>query len=355
MFTLDGGTRLKALEASGIAFDSGPEGSMQARVDRLSIRHVRLQTALAAVAVSKLTLTGAVIRVAASASRPSVDVLGLSAEEIHLEGVDVTMGQPPHPRVAPTVEWRLDPLTGLEGLLQVFIRDAKWIVDAHISVPVVNGCIDFDRVVVEHFGPNSAMGIGRNSIYVDAPNLVRTDLFVFTAPVIPGANYEARGGLGARVTDRGSLDIAKFVEALLAGGGEQPIGRVAGRDVEVMLDRTKLSGELRLQDGAIGTQRHHLTLAGGAQGKNRISLSAAVLGHRLVARMPALSASGAVFELFGRAGTAGMVTATLEGHATGLSATTDAPAGGRGVTVSVHSMTVRQVRLGNVDDTSTPA
>ncbi|HUG26017.1 hypothetical protein [Piscinibacter sp.] len=125
MFTLDGGTQLKALQASDIAFEPGPDGSMLARVDQLSIRHVRLQTALAAVSVSKLALTRAVIRVAASASRPSVEVLGLSADEIRLEGVDVTMGHPPHAHVATRVEWRLEPLTGLEGQLQVFIRDCQ--------------------------------------------------------------------------------------------------------------------------------------------------------------------------------------------------------------------------------------
>jgi hypothetical protein len=349
MFTLDGGTQLKTLEASGLALQRGPDGSLLARVEGLVIRHARVHTAVGVASVSKITLAGAVVRIAAASSQPSFEVLGLSADEVHLEGVELAPARERSSRLPAAGGWRLEPIAGLQGSLQVSIRDALWVVDAEITLPIADGRLDFDRVVVEHFGPNSAMGIGRNSLYVDAPTRVRTDLFVFTAPAIPGVDYEQRGGFGSRVTDRGSLNLAVFVEALLGAAEDAPVGKPAGRDVQVMLDRTKLSGELRLHDGAMGTDRQHLVLAGQSLGKNRISLSAAVLGHRLVARMPALAASRAVFELFGQTGTTGPVAATIEVHATGLSGTSAAKAAAPGVAVSVHSMTVHDVRLGRTD------
>lgn len=217
-------------------------------------------------------------------------------------------------------------------------------------MPIADGAIDFDRVVVEHFGPNSAMGVGRDGVYVDAPNGARTPLFRFSAPEFAGVEHETRSGFGARVSDRGRLDLRAFAEAWLAAGTDQPLGQPASREVERMLDRTKLSGELRLGDGVLGSQRQHLLLSGHAEGKNRLSVSAAVLGHRLVLRLPALCASGAVFELLGQRGSAGPVSATLEAHATGLSGPAGQPAArtDAGVSVSVHHLTLRQVVLGEV-------
>jgi len=211
-------------------------------------------------------------------------------------------------------------------------------------VPIAGGRLDFNRVVVEHVGPNSSLGIAPSGLYADAPNMGRIELFRFTAPPVPGVRYEQRRrGLGARVSDRGSLELQPFVQALLGAAGT--LGHAVATDVPAMLDRTKVSGELRLGDGALGMGRHQLVLAGQAEGCNRISMSAAVLGQRLVARMPGLSASRSTFELLGLAGTTGRVSATLELHITGL----DRQPVRAGIAATVHSMTVRDVRLGSPD------
>jgi hypothetical protein len=245
-------------------------------------------------------------------------------------------------------DWRFDALDRMEGALRVFIRDAAWVVDADISIPVTAGRLDFDHVVVEHLGPNSSMGISRNSIYIDAPNQVRTDLFRFGTPTVPGAVFETRGAgfPGTRVTDRGSIELKAFIEAMLEAPADQQVGGIASREVQVMLDRTKLDGELRLGDGPIGTAQHHAVLAGQAQGRNRISLTAAVLGQRLVVRIPELAADTVRFELFGRPGRAGALSAHVELQLTGLSGTAAQREGDGGIAATVSRLSLRDVELG---------
>src|SRR5258706_6964603 len=250
------GTQLKDLQASGLMLRAAGGSQWCASADQLLIRSVRMQGDAAVVNVAKLTLTGAQMTLAPAPADASFDLHGLTAKEVHLEGVEVALNAAAPPRGATADGWVLDAVGGLQGMVQVFVRDAAWVVDAEVTLPIANGRLDFDRVVVEHVGPNSSMGVARNGVYVDAPNMGRIDLFRFTAPQVPGANYEERSGTGARVSDRGSLDLQPFVQAML--GAAEPLGRMVARDFASMLDRTKMSGELRLGDGALGRGRLRL-------------------------------------------------------------------------------------------------
>jgi hypothetical protein len=327
------GTLLKALQASGLALRAGADGSLQASAERLELRNLALQTAVGAVNVTSVTLSNAVLELAGGSSGAAFELRRLTAEQVQIDDAELVpaAGAPALPGA------RLEPLGTVQGRLQVCIRDATWVIDAEITIPVVAGRIDFDRVVVEHVGPNSSMGIATQGIYVDAPNRDRTELMRFAAPSIPGVRYEQRGGFaGMRIVDRGSIDLRAFAEAMLG----TPLWRLPERDVQAMLDRTKLMGDLQLADGALGTVRDHIVLAGRAQGTNGIALTAAVLGQRLVMRWPQLSASGAVFEFLGRRGTTGEIAGAVDAHVTGLSG--DAPQ----VTVKVNRMTIRGVNVG---------
>lgn len=336
-----GGISSKDLVAAGIVLEPGADGSLRARADTLTLHKLRLRLDFATVVIPQLVITRAALRFGAGAAQPSFELLGLRADEIHLEGAEILLDHRPG-GMAPG-DWRFDALDRMDGKLRVFIRDAAWVVDADISIPVTAGRLDFDHVVVEHLGPNSSMGIGRNSIYIDAPNQVRTDLFRFRTPTVPGAVFETRGAgfPGTRVTDRGSIDLKAFVEAILESPADQPVGGIAGRDVQVMLDRTKLDGELHLGDGPIGTAQHHAVLAGQAQGRNRIALTAAVLGQRLVVRIPELAAQAVRFALFGQPGRAGAMAAHVELQLTGLSGT--APPG---IAATVSRLSLRDVEFG---------
>jgi len=347
---LENGTQLEGVEASGLVLRPQSDGTLRACMDQIVMRGVRLRSPAGEASVAKITLTDAELSLAGAVSSSSFDLRGLGARQVDLEGVELVPA--PAAATASPGHLRLDPIGAMQGMLQVCIRDALWVVDAEITLPITGGRLDFNRVTVEHIGPDSSMGIGPNSIYVDAPNFGRTDLYRFRVAQVPGARHERRGGFNERVTDRGSLDLQAFAEAMLAAGPSGAPGGIAGPDVEAMLDRTKMSGELRLGDGVVGSERGQLVLAGQAEGKNRISLSAAVLGQRLVLRMPAASASRAAFELFGMVGSTGPVSATLEAHVTGLGArTTDTEP----VSITVLHLCARQLVLGTLAEPVSPA
>jgi hypothetical protein len=323
------GALLKALHGSGMQLQPGADGTLQARVERLELRNVALQGAAGLVDVRKLTLVHAALDL-----DTTFHPLALAAEEVHVEHAEVTLAR----QLPSSGAVRLEPLGTIQGRMRVAIRNAAWVLDVDITMPVVAGRIDFDRVVVEHVGPNSTMGVARDGIYMEAPHRDRTEIIGFASRDIAGVNYEQRGGfIGLRVTDRGSIDLRPFVEALL--GATVPLWRPPERDVRTMLDRTRLEGELQLADGVLGTGQGHLVLADRAQGKNGIALTAAVLGNRLVVHWPHLSASSAAFDAGGRSGRTGPIAAALDAHLTGLSGVAAE------ATVKIHHLAARNVSI----------
>lgn len=343
------------VETSGLAVGALPDGRLRATLERLVLRNLRLQAGAGAVDIAQLTLGDAVATLAPSDA--GFELRGLAAETLELQGVQVTLDGTAACALPPSSDpWRLDALGGLEGTLHAFVTDAAWILDAGVSLPVTQGRLDFNRVVVEHVGPNSSMGISPAGVYVDARRVGRTYLYLFTDGRVPGASFEQRGtGFGARVTDRGRLDLQNFVQGLLDAGSPEAFGRTADRHVEATLDRTRLNGELRLGDGALGTARHHLLLDGQARGRNRLQISAAVLGHKLLLRLPELSASAASFELLGLPGSTGALSACVEVQASELRGTGDDEACGPALHIEIDRMTVDRLRLGEEAGDPLPA
>jgi len=326
---------LQALQGAGLSLRAQPDGTLQALADTLELRQVALQTPLGSIDATAMTLIDAVVRLAGGADGTPFALRGLTAAELRIEHAELLPAPP-----AGAAALRLEPVGTVQGRLQVAIRDAAWVIDAEVTVPVVAGRIDFDRVVVEHVGPNSSMGVSREGVYVEAPNRDRIELLRFTSPAIPGVRYEQRGGFaGLRVTDRGSIDLRVFVEALLGASRDGPSWRLPDREVQAMLDRTKLTGELQLADGALGSGNDRLVLAGRADGKNGIALDAAVLGQRLVMHWPQLAASGAAFRWLGLSGTTGEISASVDVHVTGSSGAQPQ------LTVKLLRLSMREVTL----------
>jgi hypothetical protein len=335
------GTLANGVEVSGLALGAaGPDGALRLDAQRAAVRNLRMQAGSVAADVDEAVLSGLALWVKPPASAQSFEVLGLSVEQVQLRGVTVSSaGQVAVARTAST--WRLDAIDELEGTLNAQITDAAWVFDAEVTVPIKQGCIDFNAVTVEHVGPDSSMGISHMGIYVDAPN-GRTYLFLFSATHIPGATFERRGRLfQARVADRGNLQLQPFAECLAQGAA--PLGQ-APHQVEATLDRTQLAGKLRLGDGVVGTARDHLTLSGQAVGKNWVELSAAVFSHEVALTIAELSASEAGFELFGKSGRTGAISANVTLRATGLGRRGNGKPPALGL--AIGEMTVRGVRLG---------
>src|SRR5262249_3021293 len=147
----------------------------------------------------------------------------------------------------------LEALAGLEGIVRAYVTDALWIIDAEIVVPIAAGTIDFNRVVVEHVGPNSTLNVGPASIFLSATVRRRIDLFSFGAGGVPGASFDSATRSRLRRGDHGQLALAPFLQALLGAPRDAPLARLADPDLERALRETRVTGEVKLGDGALGT------------------------------------------------------------------------------------------------------
>jgi hypothetical protein len=346
-FTLPGFGPVEALQAevvevSGLALREGAW-----RVGRLLLRGIELRTPTLALRADQVLLRGLSLRLGGTGSRDGTTPSGalalqaLSLDALEVQDAQVELARAPSPAAAGELaHWQLDALAGLDGTLQMHIDDAAWIVDAEVSITVRDGRIDFNQLSVEHIGPDSPMGVSHMGIYADSPT-GRDYLYQFTLPQVPGVHFEQRGSLfGARVSDRGSLELKPFVESLLHNAGcGTPQGR-PGRHAAPALQRTRLSGELSLGDGVMGTRDQHVELSGQAQGRNRVGVSAASMGRQIVLRLPALQAARALFTLAGLPGGSGPITGTV-------SLTVSAPGNGPALRLAAERLQVQGLRLGD--------
>src|SRR5690606_32942721 len=138
-------------------------------------------------------------------------------------------------------------LAGADGTLRAEIVDAHLLFDAEVTVPIRHGRIDFQDAAVEHVGPDSRMGVGREGLYVDTPN-GRSYLYRFPSGPVAGVEYEQRGALlGPFVTDRGVLRLQEFLEWLLRHPEGQPLSFT--EQARLLFARTALAGDVQLGDG----------------------------------------------------------------------------------------------------------
>ncbi|MEJ5989441.1 hypothetical protein WG902_05545 [Ramlibacter sp. PS3R-8] len=192
----------------------------------------------------------------------------------------------------PAASWSLGPLATAEGAIRAEIVDAHLVFDADVTVPIRQGRIHFNDATVEHVGPDSRMGVSRMGIYVDAPN-GRSYLYQFPATPVSGVQYEQRGALlGARVSDRGSLELQPFAEALLGqlGGGH---GLGVTEQARLLFDRTAVKGEVRLADGQLALPGVQADMVGRAKGHNTVRVHSESVGRGLTVEVDSLSARNA--------------------------------------------------------------
>ncbi|HET8746419.1 MAG TPA: hypothetical protein VFM98_12495 [Ramlibacter sp.] len=191
--------------------------------------------------------------------------------------------------------WSLGPLAAADGTIRAEIVDAHLLFDADVTVPIRRGRVDFNEATVEHVGPDSRMGVSRLGVYVDAPN-GRSYLYQFTCMPVVGAEFERRGAfLGARVTDRGHLQLQPFAEALL----RQPakgLGMGITDQARQLFDRTALSGDLQLGDGRFGAPGVQAELTGRAERRNAIRVHSEAVGRGISAEMASVSVQNALLD-----------------------------------------------------------
>src|SRR6185312_15949041 len=286
------------------------------------------------------------------------EILGATLKEIELEGVKVTYEidrNAPSTGGKPTDPWSLDVLSTMAGDLRLYFTDAKFYADADVKVPISGGEIDFNKVNLEHIGPNSAMGVDRQGIYVDGVSTVLFRKHLYERNNIKDARMEVweytppmgHDDMGSwDVTDRGALNLKGFVEQMLndpkAASGEPP------KQLEE-LNRMRLTGKASLGDDSLGTSKNRVTLSGKGVNKNQIVIRANNLGSNLTIELPDFQASKAIFEAGGKAGETGEITAKIKLDVTGLGD----PANAAGhfvftLTLTLDKGTVTGVKWGNV-------
>jgi hypothetical protein len=179
-------------------------------------------------------------------------------------------------------------LAAADGTMRAQIKDATLVFDAEVTVPIRHGQVDFDDATVEHVGPDSRMGVSKLGIYVDAPN-GRSYLYQFSPAPVAGVAYERRGAfLGQRVSDRGSLQLQAFAEALLMQAGSGP-GTGITDQARVLLERTGLTGFLQLGDGRFAAPGVQAELSGRADGRNVVRVHSPAVGRELALDLASLA------------------------------------------------------------------
>ena len=290
---LAGGNRI-ALE--GLAAAPQGDGSLELGIRKLEAASLRLAWGPLVLEMAQLVLHDLVALVRAEAGK--LHVVRLQAAGAELSGVrwQGPLSLPPaggashRPQAAD--RWRLDPLATAEGTLRAEIVDAHLLFDADVTVPIRQGGVDFNKATVEHVGPDSRMGASRLGLYVDAPN-GRSYLYQFPATPFAGVAYERRDALlGPWVSDRGSLQLQPFVEALLQ---QHPAGSALGltEQARALFDRTAASGDVQLGDGTVAAAGVQADLVGRAEGRNVVRVHSEAVGRGITIDMAALSARNA--------------------------------------------------------------
>jgi hypothetical protein len=276
----------------GLSCKPGDAGALTIAVEKLSLASLRIAAGPLTLELGQLSLQKLVAVLRIEDGKPRVSSLEAASGE--LSGVKaqgpLDLGQMPT-----STAWSLAPLAAANGTIRAQIVDAALLFDADVTVPIVQGRIDFSDATVEHVGPDSRMGASRLGLYVDAPN-GRSYLYQFSTNPVAGVEYEKRGVLpGPWGRDRGSLQLQPFTEWLLR---QPPAAQALAftEQARTLLDRTAISGEVRLSDGSFSAPGVHAELLGRAEGRNVVSLHSEAVGRGVTIAMPSLSVRNAVLD-----------------------------------------------------------
>lgn len=315
-----GGEGGNALEARNLTLGTQADGALLLRADALAARGLALRSPEAELSLGELRLERVQATFGAAGASPAVS---LQAGRVVLQGLALQAAWPAaRPQglaLPPCGAPRLQALGGLDGVVNAHIADAAWIIDADVRLPVARGRIDMAAVEVAHVGPNSVMGLDEHGLYVESLGIGRRPLLLLQ-PGLAGVTPGSRAWLpfigNPLGHDRGTLDLALLLPALLAAAGLP--ARPADAQSARSLARMSLGTELLLGDGALGCEALQLRLDGRLQGSNRLLLQAQHLGERLQWQWPRLSAAEATLSLPGLGAASGAIEGELGGELQGL-------------------------------------
>lgn len=291
--TGDGRDNRLALE--GVSLQPAEAGTLRVGVRKLEASSLEVTSGPLRLEVGQLLLHDVVADVAVGDGRSplqSLEASGAGLSGIALRGPWPLPRRPGQAargarRPAHAAAPELAPLAEAEGALHAEIVDAFLAFDVTMFVPLRRGHVDFNQATVEHVGPDSRLGASPQGLYVDAPN-GRSYLYQFAAAGAAGVTFEHRGALfGPLITDRGGLHLQPFAEGLLRQ--ERRAAARLGQQARLLLDRTAVSGDLRLGDGRLAVPGLRAQLTGRDQGHNQVHLRSGAVGRGLAVEIGSLA------------------------------------------------------------------
>jgi len=315
-----------------------PDGRATLAAAAIVMQAVRVTTAGARIDIERVALEDVRAEVAPIAGAPAIT--SFVAQRVVVEHLRaalargaVAAGDAPQPL-------QLDALRTLDGLVHAFVEDALWFADADVAVPIRQGAVDFNAIVIENVGPNSLMGVSPAGIHVTGPaGQVRVPLIAFPSPP-PGVSFGTDGGFPFARGDRGRIDLLPFLHALLESPPGQPFAR-PDPNLSDALGRTRVNGEVQLGDGMLARGGQRIELAGRAAGKNLCTLDSPSIAQRLVIGVPQFAATAASLALPGRELRAAALDAIVEAHVLGR----DSPPGSPGIVLAIELATLQDVAM----------
>ena len=343
----------------GLKVHFAPNGTLFVAFDELAAKNLHLEAGGAKVDINLAAVKKAAVGMEGQAPGQALDVLGATFDELRVDGIKATYVvdrsglTSSAPSGARTDPWKLDALRSLDGSLSLHASNVDYVGDVDAPVPIRGGVIDFKDVNGDDgYWPPGDIWFLINENMIFARHLKFT-VPLYESPHIPGVTPAVisrrigRDGPEEHIISRGKLNLREFLEGTLnapaTGGPSSPAKELS------QLNTLSLSGTITPGDDVLGTSRNNVTLSGKSVGKNKISISSASLGSNLALALPDFQASKGKFELLGKTGTTGLITAKATLEIAGLGSAPNA-AGHLTftVTLSVVNGIVRNIQFGNV-------
>lgn len=308
-----------------------PNDSMMVKNGELAANKLKIKKGGIDVDVEMAKLKGLTLGLKGLSTGQLFDAFGAQANELELKGIKLTYevdrSAPSTPSTPGAVAppWLLEPLSGMNGTLDVLARGTP-VGDVAIPARIKGGVIDFDNLTGDDgkFLPGDIWFFADTRSFWARHYKIPKTLYESKDP-IPGVtpaeieyvpDYTGQGGPTEVILTRGQLNLREFMEGTLnkpaSGGPGSPATQLSD------LNTLGLSGSLALDDGVISQGANGVTLHGKGSGKNKVNISGASIGSNLTVKIPDFEASKSNFEMLGQKGETGQVTATVSLSVVGL-------------------------------------
>ena len=342
-----------------------PNDTMMIENGELTANKLKVMAGGASIDLAMAKLKGLTVGMKGYTTGDFMDSFGLQAKELELKGVKVSYeidrsapSSPVDPAAKPKAPWVLDALGGLSGTLDMHASNVEYVGDVHVPAKIRSGTIDFDNLTGDdgYFLPGDIWFFISEKSILARHYKIPVSLYDSTDP-IPGvtpADIEWIPPMGPDDTGseyirtRGQLNLRKFLEGTLNKPASAKPGEPAKRLNR--LNTLRMSGNLGLGDGVIGAGANNVTLFGKGAGKNAFSISGASLGSNLTISMPEFQASKSNFEMMGKAGETGLITANVTLSVVGLGGKADVNEHFKfTVVLDVEKGVINDIKFGNLN------